>query len=418
MNYLKKTAIATAVAGSLGAGLALADDVVLFPYVSNGPTFTTLVSVINTSSRLFDTAYNRSTGTGYNRLHWVYAYKGGAAATDNLAPCSEIDYPLPTSKNDIQTVDLGAHFGATTLGVLFSDPSSNNNWKKAGDDGLTYAMASIPTKPNRGHLLVANADSDSAAQTIWGEAVSIEYGAGAAWGYEGLVNNGGDARTPTTDGTQNDSAYDFSAAVHSARLSDVVSGGYGSPMAFMPPREVETRIYVRPLNLNTADGVDPLTGLPSPGVLPFLGSANGSMLKAGGSSLAGHYITKVSMLAGPSSLGVAYTRDEVLISGATPLPVRCVGVVRVRDMIDSYSDDVHPLRNGGWSRVRISHYNGDGLVRVNPTYAEYMKDTQRAMAYKLEYNLGGNLNGEAITGTFNNGTDLRAVNGSAPSGQF
>ena len=40
---------------------------------------------------------------------------------------------------------------------------------------------------------------------------------------------------PTTDGTQNDSAYDFSAAVHSARLSDVVSGGYGSPMAFMPP---------------------------------------------------------------------------------------------------------------------------------------------------------------------------------------
>lgn len=405
MNYLKKTAIATAVAGSLGAGLALADDTVLFPYVSNGPTFTTLVSVINTTSRLFDTAYNRGTGTGYNRLHWIYAYKGGAAATDNLAPCSEIDYPLPTSKNDIQTVDLGAHFGATTLGVLFSDPSSNNNWKKAGDDGLTYAMASIPTKPNRGRLLVANADSDSAAQTIWGEAVSIEYGAGAAWGYEGLVNNGGDTRTPTTDGTQNDSPYDFSAAVHSARLSDVVSGGYGSPMAFMPPREVETRIYVTPLNLNSAD-------------IYFDGPSNGSMLKAGGVSLAGHYITKVSMLAGPSSLGVAYTRDEVLISGATPLPVRCVGVVRVRDMIDSYSDDVHPLRNGGWGRVRISHYNSDPVTRASNTYAEFMKDTQRAMAYKLEYNLGGNMNGEAITGTFNNGTDLRAVNGSAPSGQF
>jgi len=406
MHQVKLVKLAPALVGSLGMGLASADDVAFFPYISSGPTFTSLVSVVNTSSRLFDTSYTRGTGTGFNRMHWVYAYKSGAAATDNLAPCAEIDFPLPSSRNDIQTVDMGGHFGSTTLGVLFNDPSSNNDWNKARDDGLTYAMATIPAKPNRGYLLVANADDDPSRQTIWGEAVSYEFGSGAAWGYEALANNGvawvrftgtGAYGAVSDDDTQGGSAYDFSFPIHNARISAMLNGGQGSPVTFMPPREVETRLYITPENFGPEDvGFDP--------------AINGSMLKAGGVPNAGQYITSVAMLAGETGLGVAYTRDEVMVSGSSPKQVRCVGALRIADFIDSYNNDTHPLRNGGWGNVLVDHVNSDPAIRADPTYADYQKDTRRAMAYKLEYNLGSTFNGELLESAhnYNNGTDLRA----------
>ena len=72
--------------------------------------------------------------------------------------------------------------------------------------------------------------------------------------------------------------------------------------------------------------------------------------------------------------------------------------------------DTHPLRNGGWGNVLVDHVNSDSAIRTDPTYAEYQKDTRRAMAYKLEYNLGSTFNGELLESAhnYNNGTDLRA----------
>ena len=363
---MKMNKIAVGIALAAGTMAAHAADVVMFPYVVNSATVTTVVSIIDRGDAATP-RYNASgvignIAGGANRLHWRLNYKGNANATNNAALCEEVNYYLPTSPNDIQTVDLGAHFGSTTSGVLFNDPSINNNWK-AGIGILTYALASQAGSQARGVLFVHNADGDailggSPVQTIQGDAMVFEFANGAAWGYAGVLTNQ-DAVTGNTA-----AAFDYSGVA-------AANSTTGTVVSFMPTAETTTRLFVTPVN------------------------TVGTMLGADGSSTPGwdRLTARVGLRTGA---GVAFDRDENLVSGTTPANVTCVGAADVSGLMTGGAAAV--LGSGGYGLLNVALGTGVGGGFLN---------TNRAHVIKLEFSAGGTFNGTAVTGVFNNGFKLQ-----------
>ncbi|MGQ9831139.1 MAG: hypothetical protein ACUVQI_05915, partial [Thermochromatium sp.] len=141
-----KNTLASAVAAAIGVsavGVTQADTL-FFPYVALSDTVTTIVSVINRT----DNNWDQSGNPGTTHLHYRLYYKNIAKGEDLLKNCEEYEEYLPTSRFDIQTIDLGGVFGDSTAGVLFNDPSINNKWKQSGRD---YALGRN-VKPARGYL--------------------------------------------------------------------------------------------------------------------------------------------------------------------------------------------------------------------------------------------------------------------------
>jgi hypothetical protein len=350
---MKLSALSMAIAAAgLAATVAQAADVALFPYVVNSPTVTTLVTIVDQGGN--NVGYDSSGNTPGGRLHWRLHYKAGANATNNTAFCDEVNYYLPSSPNDIQTVDLGGVFGANTKGVLFNDASINNNWNAGTTATINYMLGKAAGATQRGVLFVHNAEN-TPAQTLYGEAMIIDFSTGAAWGYQALLRDNG--------GSNDQTAFDFSAQATNA---------FGSPpdiVTFMPTNETTTRIFVTPVN------------------------SGGSMLGANGASIAGwdRLNARVTLQTGT---GVAFDRDENLVSGSVQHNVVCVGAVDVTQMMTSGAAAV--LANGGWGTLAISPGNVNGAA-----------PTGLAVATKLEFNTTGKLNGQAIPGTFNNGFIMR-----------
>lgn len=349
---MKLNALSLAIAAAgFAATAAQAADVAMFPYVVNSPTVTTLVSIVDTGSAT--NGYDQSGATGSGRLHWRLNYKAGANATNNTATCQEVNYYLPSSPNDIQTVDLGGVFGSATKGVLFNDASSNNDWNAGTTNNINYMLGKAAGATQRGVLFVHNADA-STTQTLYGEAMVLDFSTGAAWGYQALLNNG----TANIAGN-----FDFSAQATNA------AGSAPDIVTFMPTGETTTRIFVTPVN------------------------SGGSMLDTHGASILGwdNLNARVTLATGT---GVAYDRDENLVSGSVPNNVVCVGAVDVTQMMTSGA--AAALANGGW-----------GTLAISPGTLTGATPTVNAVATKLEFNTTGKLNGQAIPGTFNNGFIMR-----------
>jgi len=352
---LKMKALSLAVATIAAGTAAHAADVAMFPYVVNSPTVATLVSIVDTADATEGYSVGGVAGAG-NRLHWRLNYKAGANASNNAAICEEVNYFLPSSQNDIQTVDIGGNFGGTTKGVLFNDASINNNWDANTTATINYMLGKA-AGVQRGVLYVHNANQDAVVvgQTIYGEAMILDISAGAAWGYQALLRDNGAANTAA--------AFDFSLAATNA------AGSPPDVLTFMPLAETTTRVFVTPVNTQAAT--------------PLLG--------VDGSSAANwdRHTARVGLVTGT---GVAYDRDENLVSGTTLNNVTCVGFVDVGDMMTAGAKAV--LANGGWGTLSIQQGTGAAATSFN---------VNTAVATKLEYNTTGTLNGQAVGGTFNNG---------------
>jgi len=347
---LKMKALSLAVAAIAAGTAAHAADVAMFPYVVNSATVTTLVSIVDTAAA--GQGYTAGGATGGDRLHWRLNYKAGANATNNAAVCEEVNYFLPSSVNDIQTVDIGGNFGSATKGVLFNDASINNNWNANTTATINYMLGKA-AGVQRGVLFVHNADGVGGVdggQTIYGEAMILDFSTGAAWGYQAQLNDGGAVNTAAV--------FNFSA---DATPNESV-------VTFMPTAETTTRIFVTPLGTN-----------------------GNTLLGADGSSIFGwdRLTARVGLATGT---GVAFDRDENLVSGTTLSNVTCVGAVDVTQMMTAGAAAV--LANGGWGRLSITTGTGAAATSVNGDLA---------IATKLEFNTSGTLNGQAIPGTFNNG---------------
>jgi len=366
---LKMKALSLAVATIAAGTAAHAADVVMFPYVVNSPSVTTIVTVVDRG--VAATARYNSGGVigntaGFNRLHWRLNYKADAAASNNTASCQEVNYYLPSSPNDIQTVDLGGKFASTNRGVMFSDPSTNNNWRAGTDDTINYMLGKAAGVTQRGVLFVHNADALAGTPTVYGEAMVLEFASGASWGYQAVVRD--------------------SAAVNDETNFAFAGSQFGPTgvLTFMPAAEVTTRLFVTP----TASAT-PLA--PAGAAAPIL-AANGAS-----NTNWERWTTVASLTANAGGgAGVGFNRDEVLVSGALPANITCVGAVEAQDLMTSGART--SLANGGWSSVVLS---------MPVDQVAFPAGTDRGVVTKLEFRKEGatTFNGEALgnSSTFNNG---------------
>jgi hypothetical protein len=362
---MKLNALSLAVAAGFIGSAAQAADVAMFPYVVNSPSVTTIVSIVdlgNAATQRYNNAGVIGAGAGFNRLHYRLNYKAGALsgmdAASRAAACQEVNYYLPSSPSDIQTFDLGGrHSTAAARGVMFNDASINNNYIAGTTATINYMLGANAGSVQRGVLYIHNADT-VAAQTLYGEAMVLDFSTGAAWGYQALLSDEGAANTAA--------AFNFVPQATNAPLSapDILT--------FMPAAEVTTRLFVTPV------------------------TTAGTVLGANGASIAGwdNFTTLVSMATGA---GVAFDRDENLVSGSAAVNIKCVGAV-----------DHTELMTAGAAAVLAS--GGHGLLTLAAgTLAAPAVGSVGAVATKLEFSKtnGGTLNGVAVPGTYNNGFIMR-----------
>jgi len=374
---LNTLTLAIAAAGFIGTA-AQAADAVMFPYVVNSATVATLVTVVDRGS----SAVSRFNAAGApatpgSRLHYRMNYKAGAALA-NTGTCTEINGYLPTSPFDIQTVDLGGKFGATTKGVMFNDPSVNNNWNASGTDYILAPVATLGA--NRAVLFVHNSDVTNASAQLYGEAMVLEYATGAAWGYQAITSESGDNTVDSpfdyrTTFAVNAGLNDDTAGVTNGILSSV--GALNAVLTFMPPAVANTTLFVTPVPNN-------------------FDASGFKMLGAAGGNVPGWDRWQTNLNLGVAG-GVAYDRDEGLWSGAVPQPVRCVGAVPMTDMVSGAA--LSRLSNGGWAGLSLTAAGAapfDGsFVRTNAAYV-----------IKLEFSNGAGAAG-LTSGTFNNAFLMR-----------
>ncbi len=353
---LKKLTIATAAAFAMGAaGQAQSSDL-LFPYVVVSETVTTIVSVINTG----DIGENLA-----HRLHYRLWYKNGPNAENNLARCEEVNLVLPTSYNDIQTIDLGDRID-NYRGVMFDDPSVNNNWQAAQ---FPYSLAGNLDLPVRGYLIVDDQivpnPQDSEEILLQGEAMIFEYGSGAAWGYQaGAVysdDEGGDFRDRDPEDGVGVSFTDGAPAT--------------ANVAIMPFDEVTTRFFVTPLVED---------------------------MRTGNNFFAPGEEARARLTFGAAGETAVFDRDENPISGNVNQEVVCVGAVDAGQMLSQGARNLFSP-TGGWGPLNVQgRIIEDGLFNVR-------EDSVGAAVIKLDFNDGSSSFAGASMGVFNNAFLLRGV---------
>lgn len=358
---IKQKKLAASIAAAVGTtALASGASIAatgLWPQVVYSPSVTTVVSVINKAQvGTVDALGNPigydpagSIGAPGENLHYILVYKPLTASSENnAAACTEVNQFLPTSFNDVQTIDLGAHFGASTEGVLFNDPSVNNNWMASGK---TYAMAAITGETAlRGYLLIDNSVG-GAPGTISGDAMVFEYTNGATWGYEALESTNADFNFQRAD-----------ALTTRATVS------------LKPWEEITTAFMMTPLN--------------------------GDMARYFNSQV----VTRLGTQGGLSN-SVIFDRDENAVSGTVQQGVTCVGRVDAPSLLSSGAANLTP--DGGWGVLQIAGVNSptwDCETAVTPFVDD--RCVFGAVSYQLEYGVD-TFNGESMPGTFNNGYLLR-----------
>jgi hypothetical protein len=302
---LQQKRLATAIAVAIGTSAAAVSSVqagsALFPFLVEGPTVTSIVSVMNGAAGENPRGYLFQ---GNEWLHYSYYYK--LVADDNaLAGCAEKNVYRSTSPFDIQTMDLGNHFGQDTLGVLFNDPSVLNDWESYNQ---SYSLANN-IAPHRAYLVVDNSEG-----TMSGEAFIFEVASGATWGYQAFKDP--DQRAANADFTG------FAAAVP-------------SQVALMPWEEITTKFAVTPVHTQMAG----LRG--------------------------NNYRTELYMQAADQfgATGAMYDRDELPVSGTVRQPVTCIGAVVASTLL---TDALAEVPDGGWTEIYTDAPTGAAAAGSTP----------------------------------------------------
>jgi len=377
---LKKTKLASAIALAVGGsaasvGIAQAGTA-LFPYIVESPTVTTIVSVMNTG-------YGWETSSGAEVLHYKYFYKDLVNLTpqycdpiaigdgnSNLCSCKEVDAFLPTSKYDIQTIDMGAVYGSTTKGVLFNDPSVNNDWEGGTNANQTYAMgAATGVEVHRAYLMVDN-DNDGSdlnnnyddEDSVTGEAMILEFETGSAWGYQAFADR------------------------HRMLDSDFEDYRSANPnqVALMPWDEITTKFTVTPIDED---------------------------MSFRGDNYAKVWLSVPDGISGYHSNAAIFDRDENPVSGSLYQEVVCVGAVKAADLLTDGARSFAP--DGGWTNVYNSRHAPDSIPESDMLEDDHGRRGPRPAAslIKVEFGYNGTFNNEPLSGTFNNSIPLHPYKG-------
>lgn len=384
-----KLSVAVAIAaGFVGMQSAQADSV-FFPYVVGSGTVSTIISVVNTSNGIEGLDPTGTNKSGQNNIHYALIYKQSVdGVVRNADVCQETNYDLPTSYNDIQTSDLTGYFADNALapytpnaqGVLFNDPSLNNNWIASGRDFALGRDLVAAGEAFRGYMLVDNSDSTtSTPSTVSGEALLLEYANGSAWGYQGFTRDGDSDDTNVAANSEFD--YQYAATQNPVPVS-------------MPPfDEFNVAFLVTPLNINQA-------------------SATALNAIALGENMSQYWNLEAAIKftsEGTTNTFAMYDRDENPVSGAVEQKVVCVGRVPAASMVGSASSN--RLVYGGWGNLanrRTNVYDNTGTL-LKPLQQPQYDDGNTyggAVIFKHQVNLGSTFNGVPINGIFNDGSLL------------
>lgn len=355
-------AISVAFGATFAVSTGVQADTAFWPHVVVSDQVDTIVSVINTADD--------------STLHYSIIYKDGRS---NSNPCFEYNTLLPSSKNDIQTIDLGAADAASSVLFEKGDGTGNVKWKGA-DFGLgSVARTRLDNAPIRAFLLIDNeADEHHRSleggngASLSGEATILEYDVGASWGYD--VSENVDLANA---GRYNSFDYDRAASESGYKTPLLpMMGGATTTVAFMVTPVLTSRLRdekaLIPANYN-GDKSDQ------------------SEAYTGGSE--GNYTATIGARGAYGSRG-AYDRDENFISGSIDRTVTCIGRV---DSYQLFSDSVLSSRdamsNGGFTYLANFTKQSNGSTTKTAYNA--------AVIYKIEY--GAEFDGLPLNGNYNNG---------------
>jgi hypothetical protein len=309
-------------------------DALLFPWVVTSDTVATIVSVVNHSSS--------------TKLHLAYFYKKTVNNT-NAECCSETNFEVPSTPEDLVSFDVNAHL-ATNGGPLFNDATKYGT--------ANFAMGI--TNPRRAFLVVD--DRQDVGDSLYGEAMVVELGQGAAWGYRAYNSADNDHLNP-----------DFSNVeeVH----GEVLGSGEVTPVTILPPSQWVTRFFITPVSSNQ----------------DYIGYNAAFQLfgidRSGGQNIA------------------MWDRDENPVSGAIPQDIVCTGTVDIASGVLLSEGSFNRIANqGGWTFANVTL----GTLAFAPVPAS-LCDSQNPMipvadatVMKLEYNLGSTVGGVTVPGVVNN----------------
>jgi hypothetical protein len=212
---------------------------------------TTVVSVVNTAETDAE-----ASGLPFhnNRIHIEYWYKM-TTANDQEEKCTEYDFEVTSSKDDMVTWDIAGHFNG---GLPMYNDTSN---EVISAPNMTLAVED----PRRAFLIVDNntralvdstcinnhplndADGCNADGTMYGEATIIEHKTGAAWGYIAFNATGGQ-KDPSID-TEQDLEFDDDIDM----LGEVIDADETTLTTLLNPNVATTKLFVTPADIDEYD---------------------------------------------------------------------------------------------------------------------------------------------------------------------
>lgn len=383
----RKKVLSNAVALSLGlsaagmAGVAHSQADLLFPYVVSGDNVTTVLSVVN-RNQFAPTRWELSRFTDFDltrepvyRLNIALNYKMGAGF-NNADFCNHYDGPFVTSVNDLTSFDVSGLFG---VGALFNDTMGAESGGDLDDAGFLQDIADFASF--RGYVSIwdiwsrprfdATLDDDgnpigflgfnptftspSAARTLEGDALVIDFNSGSAWGYRGLSRGWFD----------NTWFANLSNATYDVYPTNFDAFGRGLRVPFMPLADVQTRFFITTLNDNRILQRDGTPGT----VRARLGGGSGNTL---------------------------FNRLEQARSLNASIDINCLGVVDIEDFLAGAATSPF-VAQGGFSALNINDVDAGGRGLIDGKLAHVMK---------LEFGKTNTLNGVSTGGTYNNAYSL------------
>jgi len=343
-------------------------DQLLFPWIVKSPTVSTIISVVNTAG----------SNLGWNylgvdqQLHFQYWYKiatdTGTAASQTV-PCTNQSFKRPTSKDDLVVFDASANINDGK--PLFGDAV------RYGDQSFKLSAAG----PIRAFLIVDNdtpffTNTDTNVDgTLYGEALILELGGGAAWGYIAYNASGNSGASQQTSPSFFQDGLDVLGEVlggaNGANVEAIGATGLGevSPVVLHATRDVTTRFFTTPIDNSGA----PAT----------YSNDNNSLDQRTGNANA--KIQLVYNPAGSDFYGGLFTDDESPIDFTKKKNIVCTSADTLQDLMTeaAYTDFAATLAPG-WAMLDIQ--TGDIDANENDRIDN---PTDDMAVGKLEYATGG-----------------------------
>jgi hypothetical protein len=239
---------------SLGAWVKDASaDAILFPWVVRSADVTTVISVVNTAETDAE-----AWGLPFhdNRIHIEYWHKL-TTANDQEEACTEYDFEVRSSKDDMVTWDIAGHFNngqpmfndtsneiisATDMTLAVEDPRRAflivDNNTQALINSSCQGDAKWDAEENDDYEgLITGCNKDG---TLYGEAIVIEHKTGAAWGY--IAFN-------AEDGQENPLAQygqDLEFSDQEDNLGEVIDDNETPLTTLLNPNVATTKLFVTP----------------------------------------------------------------------------------------------------------------------------------------------------------------------------